>query len=240
MLDTYLHALSYIGFFASFFLYWLIKANFAKLVFFNQFALTMIAVITGDIIHSRKVNPEIWQPRLKDFLSDVVKREKWEIYRGDSFQAEVAVEDALEIALCIKALIKSNGVIDARMSIGIGQKNFEGKKITESNGEAFINSGESFEKLKGSTLNLKSPFSEFDELFNPILNLLSFICNNWKPVTAETIFFALTHKNLLQKEIAVKLHKDNTTINKALKRGAYDEILETLHLYSTKIFSCLP
>lgn len=200
----------------------------------------MIAVITGDIILSRKVNPEIWQPKLKSFLSDVLKCEKWEIYRGDSFQAEVPVKDAMEIALCIKALIKSNGLIDARMSIGIGKKSFEGTKITESNGEAFINSGESFEKLKGNTLSIKSPFSEFDELFNPILNLLSFVCNNWKPVTAETIFFALTHKNLLQKEIAAELQKDSTTISKALKRGAYDEILEILHLYSKKILLCLP
>ena len=46
----------------------------------------MIAVITGDIINSRAVNPEIWQPKLKDYLAEIVKdSKKWEIYRGDSF-----------------------------------------------------------------------------------------------------------------------------------------------------------
>lgn len=200
----------------------------------------MIAVITGDIINSRKVNSEVWLPKLKEYFSKIIlDTEKWEIYRGDSFQIEVEIENALEIAMCIKALIKSNNKIDVRMSIGIGEKNFKGKKITESYGTAYINSGESFEKMKNNTLILRSPFQEFDDYFNPILRLLSFISNNWKPITSETIFYSLTHRNLLQKEIAERLSKDKTTINKALKRGGYDEITEIMNLYSKKIQQCL-
>lgn len=200
----------------------------------------MVAVITGDIINSRKVSSESWLPKLKDyFASSIVDSDKWEIYRGDSFQLEVSVEKALEVALCIKAMIKSNNKIDVRMAIGIGEKDFKGKKITESYGTAYINSGESFERIKNNTLILKSPFSEFDDYFNPILKLLSFISNNWKPVTSETIFYALTHQNLLQKEIAEKLSKDTTTVNKALKRGGYDEIIEIVNLYAKKIQQCL-
>lgn len=200
----------------------------------------MVAVITGDIINSRKVSSESWLPKLKDyFASSIVDSDKWEIYRGDSFQLEVSVEKALEVALCIKAMIKSNNKIDVRMAIGIGEKDFKGKKITESYGTAYINSGESFERIKNNTLILKSPFKEFDEYFNPILKLLSFISNNWKPVTSETIFYALTHQDLLQKEVAEKLSKDTTTVNKALKRGGYDEIIEILNLYSKKIQQCL-
>lgn len=200
----------------------------------------MVAVITGDIINSRKVSSEIWLPRLKEyFASSIVDSDKWEVYRGDSFQLEVSVEKALEVALCIKALIKSNNKIDVRMAIGIGEKDFKGNKITESYGTAYINSGESFERIKNNTLILKSPFSEFDEYFNPILKLLSFISNNWKPVTSETIFYALTHQDLLQKEIAEKLSKDTTTVNKALKRGGYDEIIEIVNLYAKKIQQCL-
>ena len=216
------------------------------MAFFDHFVLylykidIMIAVITGDIVNSRKVNSEIWLPKLKEYLSEIISdSEKWEIYRGDSFQLEVPAENALEIALCIKALIKSNTIIDARMSIGIGEKDFKSKKITESYGTAFIHSGESFEKIKNNTLILKSPFDEFDEYFNPTLKLLSFITDNWKPVTSKTIFFALTNKKLMQKEIAQKLSKDSTTINKALKRGGYDEIIETINLYSKKILQCL-
>lgn len=200
----------------------------------------MVAVITGDIINSRKVNSEVWLPKLKEYFSKIiVDTEKWEIYRGDSFQIEVDIENALEIALCIKALIKSNNQIDVRMSLGIGEKNFKGKKITESYGTAYINSGESFEKIKHNTLILRSPFQEFDDDFNPILRLLSFVSNSWKPITSETIFYSLTHRKLLQREIAERLSKDKTTVNKALKRGGYDEIIEIIDLYSKKITRCL-
>ncbi|MFZ1704575.1 MAG: hypothetical protein WAT79_09505 [Saprospiraceae bacterium] len=200
----------------------------------------MVAVITGDIINSRKVNSEIWLPKLKEYFSKfILDAEKWEIYRGDSFQIEIETENALEIAMCIKALIKSNNQIDVRMSIGIGEKKFKGEKITESYGTAYVNSGDSFEKIKSNTLILKSQFLEFDEYFNPILRLLSFISNNWKPITSETIFYALTHRKLLQKEIAKLLSKDKSTVNKALKRGGYDEIIEIIDLYSNKIQKCL-
>lgn len=200
----------------------------------------MIAVITGDIINSRRVNSEIWLPRLKEYLTKIIPdNEKWEIYRGDSFQVEVVPEQALEVALCIKALIKSNSKIDARMAIGIGDKNFKGKKITESYGTAYINSGESFENIRNTTLTIKSPFAEFDDYFNTILKLLSFVTTNWKPVTADTIFFTLTHSTLLQKEIAERMGKDATTVSKALKRGGHDEVQETINLYAKKINQCL-
>ncbi|SFI76524.1 hypothetical protein [Myroides guanonis] len=200
----------------------------------------MIAVVTGDIIHSRKVNPEIWLPKLKDFFEkNIDDALSWEIYRGDSFQFEIEVEEALEMVLCIKSLIKSNQLIDVRMSIGIGAKNFQGDNIKESYGTAFINSGESFESLKIYTLNIKSPFEDFDTYFNTLLKLVSFISDNWKPVTSETIHLSLTNRNLLQKEIAEKLNKDATTVNKALKRGAYEEMLEVINLYKQKIKLCL-
>lgn len=195
----------------------------------------MIAVITGDVINSRKVNAEIWLPRLKEYFSKItLDTDKWEIYRGDSFQIEVEIEKALEIAICIKALIKSSNQIDVRMAIGLGEKNFKGKKITESNGTAYINSGVSFERIKNNTLILRSPSNDFDAYFNPILKLLSFVSDNWKPVTSETIFYMLTHRELLQKEIAEQLSKDKTTVNKALKRGGYDEIVEIIDLYAKK------
>lgn len=200
----------------------------------------MIAVITGDIINSRKVKVETWQPKLKAYFSKIsASAEHWEIYRGDSFQIAIKADKALEIALCIKSLIKYNSLIDVRMSIGIGNDSVEGEKVNQSVGTAHINSGESFEKLKSQTLIIKTPFPDFDEYFNSILKLVSFISNSWKPATSETIFEALTNRNLMQKEIAEKLNKDSTTVNKALKRGAYDEILEVIDLYSKKINQCL-
>lgn len=200
----------------------------------------MIAVLTGDIINSRKVNSEDWLPKLKDYFIKVTNNvEKWEIYRGDSFQLQINVEEALITAICIKALIKTNPKIDVRISIGIGDVSFKGKKVIESYGTAFINSGEAFEKLKNNTLIIKTPFKEIDNYFNPIFKLLSFIIDNWKPVTSETIFYALMNRDLLQKEIAERLEKDKTTVNRALKRGAYEEIIEIIDLFNQKISECI-
>ena len=67
----------------------------------------MIAVITGDVINSRKVNAEIWLPRLKEYFSKItLDTDKWEIYRGDSFQIEVETEKALKNTIYIKELKK--------------------------------------------------------------------------------------------------------------------------------------
>ncbi|HUH35345.1 MAG TPA: SatD family protein [Moheibacter sp.] len=200
----------------------------------------MIAVLTGDIINSREVNAEEWQPKLKAYFDSVTNNdEKWAIYRGDSFQIQVNANEALNIAICIKSLIKTNPKIDVRIAIGIGDISFEEKKITESNGTAFVNSGDAFEMLKNNTLRLKTPYQEFDACFNPIFKLLSFIIDNWKPATSETIFYALTYRGLLQKEIAEKLQKDRTTVNRALKRGAYEEIVDIIDLFDQKTSECI-
>jgi hypothetical protein len=200
----------------------------------------MIAVITGDIIDSRKVAPTVWLPELKAYCESITaSSSQWSIYRGDSFQLEVDAEEALNIAMTIKALIKSKPIINVRMAIGIGYKNYESNNIQEASGSAYINSGDAFEKLKNQVLAIKSPYLMLDQYFNPILRLISFVTDSWKPVTAQTIFFSLKHNNLLQKEIAQELAKDRTTINKALKRGAYPEISDILQLYHQMIQQCM-
>lgn len=195
----------------------------------------MIAVITGDIIHSRKVASEVWLPKLKTYFASIASRPgEWEIYRGDSFQLEIPVNDALRTAFCIKALIKVNNKIDVRMGIGIGEKEYTGANVTESSGTAFTRSGHRFEQLKDQTLGIKSAFENTDTDFNLLLKLAGFIADNWKPATSETIFHMLNNPNILQKELAHQLEKSNTTISKALKRGAYDELLEVIHLFNQK------
>lgn len=195
----------------------------------------MIAVITGDIIHSRKVTTEAWLPELKTYFESIPNSSgKWEIYRGDSFQLELPVKNALRTVFCIKALIKTNNKIDVRMGIGIGEKDYTGVKVTESSGTAFTRSGHRFEQLKDQTLSIKSASESIDNDFNLLLKLAGFIADNWKPATSETIFHMLNNPDLLQKELAQQLGKSNTTINKALKRGAYDELLEVIHLFNEK------
>ncbi|HQQ20418.1 MAG TPA: hypothetical protein PK471_00755, partial [Bacteroidales bacterium] len=75
----------------------------------------MIAVISGDIIGSRKLeNQGIWLDPLQDLLNAWGESPKdWKLERGDFFQVEVPeIEEALKKALQIKALIKKIKPLD--------------------------------------------------------------------------------------------------------------------------------
>lgn len=111
----------------------------------------MISIITGDIIKSRNtVSENLWLTPLKSALSTLTKNPSfYGIYRGDSFQLECCtIGESFKNAIYIKAFLRSVKGLDVRMSIGIGTKNYQGDSVSESNGEAFIYSGETFETLK--------------------------------------------------------------------------------------------
>lgn len=196
----------------------------------------MISIITGDIVNSRKMSSEIWLPQLKAYFETLGSRPKiWEIYRGDSFQIQTPIEAALTIAIIIKSIIKQNKGLDVRMSIGIGDVHYKSDSVTEAYGTAHIYSGESFENLKKDNLNIKTPIQEINDYFNVITKLMSITMDSWKPATAETIYYALTHEELNQKELSQLLNKKPATINEALKRGGYHELLDTINLFKEKI-----
>jgi len=194
------------------------------------------AILTGDIANSRSVHPETWLPGLKTILNSVGKEpSKWEIFRGDSFQVETSADDALTLALKIKASVKTHRELDVRQSIGIGSIDYKADKITESNGTAFTFSGDNFDKKNIQKLILKSDDDEFDATFDVILKLIGHIADDWKPATAETILQALSHPNLTQKELAKKMEKSAATVNGALKRGGYPEILQAIELFKNRL-----
>ena len=92
----------------------------------------MISIITGDIVNSRKLSSNVWIDDFKALLATFGKTPtEWEIYRGDEFQLEVkSIQEALYVALQIKAYFKTLK-LDVRMSIGIGDKTYQGKTISE-------------------------------------------------------------------------------------------------------------
>ena len=62
----------------------------------------MTAVLTGDIINSRKSKTPDWLSSLKETLNKFGQEPKhWEIYRGDSFQLEIDPAKALDAAIFI-------------------------------------------------------------------------------------------------------------------------------------------
>lgn len=196
----------------------------------------MIAVITGDIINSKESTPKNWLKAIKSILNHYGDTPMhWEIFRGDSFQLEIKPEDALKASILIKATIKQFENIDVRLAIGIGEKTYQSDKITESNGSAFVNSGECFEALKKNTLAIKSPFDAFDTTINIMLELAQLTLNNWSSTSATLIKTTLENPDLNQNQLAEILKKTQGNISQGLKRAGFDEISKLLHYYKTQI-----
>ena len=196
----------------------------------------MTSIITGDIINSKGSSPKAWLTALKTILSHYGSNPaQWEIYRGDSFQLEVTPNKALEACLLIKATIKQFKNLDVRLAIGIGNKTFDSEKITESNGTAFVNSGECFEALKKTTLAIKSPINAFDQPLNIMLELALLTINYWSSTSATLVKTALEHPEFNQKKLADLLEKTQGNISQGLKRAGFDELSKLLEYYKTQI-----
>ncbi len=207
----------------------------------------MIAIIKGDIVSSRKIeNSEKWLLPLKGLFNEWGKPPgQWEVVWGDSFQLEVdRPEEALRKALRVKALIKkivsdetNKSLIDVRMAIGIGGKSYSGERITESNGEAFINAGEKFEELEKEKSNLlvKSPWSDFDGEMNLFIRLASVFMDKWSVASAELVEVALKHPNYTQNEIGKRLGIKQNSVSGRWKRANIDEVLSMEQMYRRKL-----
>lgn len=194
----------------------------------------MTSVITGDIVGSRKIkNPEEWMESLKALFRTIGDEPKvWQIFRGDSFQLEVEdVENTLNVAIQIKATIKVIEGLDVRMAIGIGSKTYDAPKIIESNGDAFVHSGELFEKMKKQNLALKSPWKDFDQEMNLYIELGLLTMDRWTKNSAEIVSLSLKHPNATQKELGLELSINQGNVSNRQKRSGFEEIMKVEQRY---------
>ena len=198
----------------------------------------MIAILTGDIINSEHYNVSDWMSILKEYFSQLGSTPQvWEIYRGDEFQIKVAAVDALEVAIAIKAKIKTIKGLDVRMGIGLGEEDFVGASVSESNGTAYQFSGRIFEKLKDQKLNLAlaSSSAKFDATLNLILKLALDFMDDWSPVSAEIIAISLAHPDMPQQEIADQLGIQQSAVSQRQKRARLDLVQQVLTYYKATI-----
>ncbi len=198
----------------------------------------MLSIITGDIVNSRKLSSTVWMEGLKKiFTTKGENPAEWDIYRGDEFQLEIKnPEVALLTAIEIKAYLRTVK-LDARMSIGFGDKTYNASKISESNGSAFIRSGELFETLKKqkNNLALNSGNTDFDTEMNLMLRLSLTFMDNWSVQSAEFILATLANKELSQEEIGLKLGINQAAVSRRRKRAQFDLVTELELFFRNKI-----
>lgn len=176
----------------------------------------------------------------------------WELVWGDFFQIEVAnPEDALRRALIIKALIKSvepenagkkQSSIDVRMSIGIGEKTYSSERISESNGPAFVNAGEKFEKLNKEKVNLaiQTPWQQIDEDINLNLKLAGIFMDEWTVSSAQLVELFFKHPQATQTEIGEMLGIRQNSVSGRWTRSHIEEIRALEAMFNKKIKETLP
>lgn len=198
----------------------------------------MTSVITGDIIDSRKQKSKDWVEGLKKILSPFGETpHQWEVYRGDEFQIEIKnPEDALLTAILVKAHLRAIK-LDARMSIGFGDKTYDGEKISESYGTAFINSGELFETLKKQkvTLAMRTGDTDTDEKMNLMLQLALTFMDSWLVQSAQFIVAAIENTGLSQEELGQQLGINQAAVSRRQKRAQFDLVMNLDRYFRTQI-----
>lgn len=199
----------------------------------------MVCVITGDVINSKKNKPQTWLAPLKRELNGIGATPKtWQIYRGDSFQAVInKAESGLLIAMKLKASLRSVKGINVRMALGLGNITYNAAKVTESNGTAFVHSGEKFEMLNQQKQNLaiKSDWPQFDEEINLYLRLALIAMNNWTVNTAEIVRVAMENPKKSQHQLGKLIGIKQSAISTRLRRAYYEEIMEVNEMYKSKL-----
>lgn len=199
----------------------------------------MKAVITGDIINSRSQSPAKALSDLKTVLKNYGQNPKaWEIYRGDSFQLFTDhPENSLDIAMHIKAKLKTQKGRDVRMAIGIGEVSYQAGAVTESNGEAFVWSGDTFEQLKNDKVNLaiKSPWQDFDQEMNLFFRFALMAMDNWSEASAEFMNVQLMNEKKSQEELSKLLGIGQSSVSERKKRAHYDLLLQLKKRFKTRV-----
>jgi len=192
------------------------------------------AIITGDIVLSRTVDSQIWLPKLKSALEQV--SEKFDIFRGDSFQVAVPLAHCIEAMFYMKACMKSIAQLDVRMALGIGEIDYLDINIKNSTGESFIYSGEAFDELNKDLMLVKSRWAEWDERTNIILQLACELANKWTNNMAMTVAAVLENPDANQQEIATLLNKKyQSQISTELQKAQWAKIKKAIDFTTTEL-----
>ncbi len=162
------------------------------------------AVLTGDLIQSRKLDNEGLEKVLnalhstfKEIQEKILKKDgHLEIYRGDSFQILIhEPELALKVTLILKSrllsLLNTSEIkSDARIAIGLGTLRMQNSKVIESQGEAFEFSGSELDKIikESVSLSIKTPWEGVNDEFRVNCLFADSILSGWSAKTAESVF----------------------------------------------------
>lgn len=194
----------------------------------------MEVVIAGDIIGSKKNNPNDYLEILEPILKKFSKKGMYQIFRGDSFQAWIKTpEHGLLVCILIKTALKRTDLLDVRIAIGLGEVKVVANDIAKSTGSALIRSGELLDSLKeqGQNIMVKSNYPRLDRYMNVALQIALIHMNDWTKNGAAALYEAYNNPMITQKEIGEKLGIKQATASRRLNRVHIKETDSLLNLF---------
>lgn len=212
--------------------------------------MSWIGVITGDIVNSTEILNSGHREKLLEVLHTTVDeigrnilREdlKMELFRGDSFQILIDnIYFAVDIAVMIRARLIASSLDnirwDARIGVGIGEREFMSGSVNESDGEAFRNSGKAFDSLKSNNrLAVLTPDEDFNEELEVSTTFADNIISDWTITQAKTIHPFLLRIGATQKEIAKETGASPQVISKRLISSKVSLVSKYTERYAHKM-----
>ncbi len=193
-----------------------------------------IAVLTGDVIESRKIGdrPRLYQ-LLDDRLAELAARHggRGERFRGDGFQlalprAAPAMEAAVALRAALIAHSETDRRWDARIAVAVGPS--EGG-TAGGDGAAFVASGRALDALPRGSPHLT--LTRLDAPEDPGLALLvrfiDDLLDGWSPYAAEIVTLSLA-EDLSQQAMAERLGIRQPSVHKRLRAARWALLSDTL------------
>lgn len=204
--------------------------------------MSISAVITADIVNSTKLS-KLQGKKLSDNLVAVLENQKYEFYRGDSFQVYLkSPSEALSVTLqlrtiAMKVLLKTSvPIIDIRASIGLGTVDGAVKTLKTASGEAFILSGRAFDKIDNEqrlVICCNEKYKAAAVAFDITAYFLDYLFQRLTFKQAAVVSELLMNRT--QTEAARRLKKSQATINKHTRSAGWPQIDKLLAQYKALV-----
>ena len=209
---------------------------------------TTLAVLTGDIVNSTKLNVAQFDTLLhrleeiQSWISQANAGNTHSIRRGDEFQTVIYdPANALRYTLLYRVGTKALGkAFDCRISFAIACNEGTRELVDESMGEAFIRSGRGLKTLKSEFMHFDSDRSELVGQFSLLLKYLDWQLSALTSRQCEVLLPMLQHEDSLSvSELADRLDIAVATASKSLKASGWSLIQALREQFYTQVAETL-
>jgi len=199
----------------------------------------LIAVISGKIVNSWKVNPNAWLFKLKQFFASFGDTPlKWEIFGGNAFLLRVNYpEESLFVAMIIKAIFRQIEELDIELRIGIGttEEPYEALRKMKGTAISYTEWDKSDKIPQKPAMLLQTGNELFDKEFNLLLEFALLNMNQWSLAEAEIVELCMLFPEKNQQELAEWLRIKQSAVSQRRSRSQLELLLKLDQYFRMKI-----